>query len=436
MQDIITYIIRFLLGDHVPSEVASYIGYTADKSEYGKYKIVIEPSSFFAPETYATPASLPSEPLEQIAGIPLLFGKPEVRYEKDTLVTTADIIAGTYFLITRYEEIVKRDTRDKHGRFCGKQSLPGRAGFIHRPVVDEYGRLLRKWLETQGMKMSPEPRKIKKIYLTHDVDAPFYCRTVRAAIRETVKRGKPIFALKNILRKSDKDPYYTFPWLMEQDDELRRNLGTERCEIIYFFKSGGQGRYDKPLYNIKSTDMQSLFTLCREKKVTIGLHSSYRAGIDPGAIVEERRNLCRTVGNEITCNRHHYLDSREPEDMDKLIDAGITDDFTMGYADMAGYRLGTSRPVRWINPVTKKMMNLTLHPLTIMECTLSNERYMNLKYEEALAYCRELIKQTANKNGDLTLLWHNDSVAEAAVLPTQTSWQKKLYETLLGDLKA
>ena len=33
-----------------------------------------------------------------------------------------------------------------------------------------------------------------------------------------------------------------------------------------------------------------------------------------------------------------------------MIRAGITDDFTMGYADIAGFRLGTCRSVRWINP--------------------------------------------------------------------------------------
>ena len=436
MQDIITYIIRFLLGDHLPSDIISYIGYTADKSEYGKYKIVIEPSTFFASEIYGTPASLPSEPLEQIAGIPLLFGKPEIHYERDTLVTTADIIASTYFLITRYEEIINRKERDEHGRFCGKQSLPGRAGFIHRPIVDEYGRLLRKWLKAQGVNIPPEPYGIKKVYLTHDVDAPFYCRTLRAVVRETIKRRAPLFALKNILGKVDKDPYYTFPWLMKKDDEVRQKLGAKRCEIICFFKSGGQGKYDKPLYNIKSVDIQTLLSLCRANKVTIGLHSSYQAGLIPETILEERLRLCHAIGEEITYNRHHYLDSREPEEMDKLVEAGITDDFTMGYADRAGYRLGTSRPVHWINPITKKIMNLTLHPLTIMECTLSNERYMNFEYEKALAYSRELIRQTAVMNGEVTLLWHNDSVAETAMLPRRISWQKKLYETLLEDLKA
>ena len=59
----------------------------------------------------------------------------------------------------------------------------------------------------------------------------------------------------------------------------------------------------------------------------------------------------------------------------------ITDDFTMGYPDVAGFRLGTSRPVHWINPENKRISPLILHPLAIMECSLNEPVYMNLDYE-------------------------------------------------------
>ncbi len=43
-------------------------------------------------------------------------------------------------------------------------------------------------------------------------------------------------------------------------------------------------------------------------------------------------------------------------------DAGITDDYTMGYADQVGFRLGTARPVRCIYPATRHLSRrLTLH---------------------------------------------------------------------------
>ena len=83
--------------------------------------------------------------------------------------------------------------------------------------------------------------------------------------------------------------------------------------------------------------------------------------------------------------------------------AGITDDFTMGYPDVAGFRLGTSRPVHWINPENKRISPLILHPLAIMECSLNEPVYMNLGYEGALAYSTQLIKQVASANGELAV---------------------------------
>ena len=68
------YIIRFLVGDDVPSELVETIGYTADPNKFDRYNVVIIPSGFFDGQTYGTPASLPELPLQEVQGIPLLFG--------------------------------------------------------------------------------------------------------------------------------------------------------------------------------------------------------------------------------------------------------------------------------------------------------------------------------------------------------------------------
>lgn len=38
------YIIRFLVGDDVPSELVETIGYTADPNKFDRYNVVIIPS--------------------------------------------------------------------------------------------------------------------------------------------------------------------------------------------------------------------------------------------------------------------------------------------------------------------------------------------------------------------------------------------------------
>ena len=130
-------------------------------------------------------------------------------------------------------------------------------------------------------------------------------------------------------------------------------------------------------------------------------------------------------------NRHHFLASRNPEDLDILEQSGITDDFTMGYADVAGFRLGTSRPVRWINPIKKRISSLLLHPLIIMDCTLNESHYMGLNYDEAFSYSSQLIDQIKKTNGEFVLLWHNNSLSI-----THTNFpSEKLYRSIIEKLK-
>lgn len=430
MNQTIYYIIRFLLGVDRAGAYSSLIGYTSDVRLFHKYKVVIVPSGFFQSSVYGTPESLPQLPLKEIEGVSLLFGTPKEECFEETWVIYADIIASSYFLLSRYEEIQKRDIRDKHGRFPGKESLPYKAGFIHRPIVEEYGKLLRHWLRKACVHI-PEPQpELQKIWLTHDVDAPFFCRSLRNICRETLKGIGFRKALKLYQGPLEKDPYYTFPWMLEQDSLVKNRFG-DRCHILFFLKAGGRHANDKPHYQVRSHDIQKLLHLFKKNKALLGLHSSYEAGIYPDLIPEEKMRLEHDWKLEnIHLNRHHYLASREPEDLTKLIKAGITDDFTMGYADVSGFRLGTCRPVKWINPMTRQLTSLTLHPLSVMDCTLSESQYMGLSPDEAYQYCAGLVREIRQYRGEIVWLWHNTSFAG-----TESDYHKKLYVRLLNELK-
>lgn len=431
LDNLIHYIIRFLLGNVYSPEIGMQIGYTSNEDDFHVYKLIIIPSKFFDSSIYGSIDSLPQLPLNTIDDIPLLFGTPKIEKQDNRLIIHADIIASAYFLLSRYEEFVRKDVRDNYGRFPGKESLPFRAGFIHRPLVDEYGKMLRKWLREAGVNI-PEPKpEINKIYLTHDVDIPYYYKgRIKSTLKGLLTSNKQKTILKSFFGKPENDPAFTFPWLIKQDTLSQKTVGEDKCEVIYFFKSGGKTQEDKPVYNLKSNEIRYLFSLCKKSNATIGLHASFDAGANPALIKGEKNKLERATDVTIRYNRHHFLNCREPEDMQYLIDAGISDDFTMGYADVAGFRLGTCRPVNWINPVNKNVNDLILHPLTIMECTLDRPEYMGLDYQSALAYSKRLIDQTAKSNGDLVLLWHN------SYIPIDSAnWCRILYEELLRYLR-
>ena len=435
MEDIIQYILRFFIGEHLSygtsriaddaSDISSFVGYTSDASTYPKYKVVVVPSGFFSEGIYGTDRSAPAIPLKNIEDIPFLFGSPEIERVGDTFVVHADLVASAYFLISRYEEILYKDKRDEHGRFPGRESLLCRTGFIDRPVVDEYGKLIRKLLGQCGIETKESTPFIRKVNLTHDVDSPFYCRTWRNVARIVLSGQNPVNAIRDKNKPVEQDVYYTFPWILEQNRILQNRIGRDSCESFMFFRAGGNTVQDKPHYDLRGKDMLSLFELCRKNGVTIGLHSSYQAGVEPSLILSEKKNLEDACGTEVTQNRHHFLASREPEDMEYIEKAGFTDDYTIGYADVAGFRLGTSSPVQYINPATRRLSSLTLHPLTIMDSTLDEQRYMKLSAEEAEEYCQRLINNVRNVNGELTLLWHNTSAVAGC------SYLRELYAKII-----
>ena len=74
------------------------------------------------------------------------------------------------------------------------------------------------------------------------------------------------------------------------------------------------------------------------------------------------------------------------------------------------------------------MTSLTLHPMTVMDCTL--DRYMVLPdADSALAAVTALLRTIHRYHGEVCLLWHNSSV------PTNDmTYQRRLYPMVLNAI--
>lgn len=428
MNEIIQYLTAFLLGEGNEA-LAPMVSYGDD----GSAPLVVESSGFFSEGVFLTEKSLPTPPLPELEGVPILFGAPVIWEENGRVFLGADLIASAFFLLTRYEECVRRDVRDRHGRFPGRESLPYRAGFLCRPVVEEYGALLRRLLRRTGRDV-PEPSPgFRHVWLTHDVDQIWTWDNFYWAMRSAARRiltGKPekLRPLLSVWNYKKHDPVYTFPWLMEQDGAAWATLGAERCTTVYFLMGTVEKTERDKGYMANRTRTADLVHYLNETNCKTGYHVSYAASLDMGKVRGEIARVGEMTGGPVVLSRNHYLASREPEDQYALLDAGITDDFTMGYADEAGFRLGTCRPVRWIDPIKRELTDLTLHPMTVMECTLDGKGYMDIQdEEEAFAVVRGLLKEIHTHGGEAVLLWHNPSVD-----PRNGTYQRSLYRRTLA----
>lgn len=381
LQPIIDYILTWLCyGDE---EAAKRVAYTADLTALEDHDVVV----------------IPNGKLGNSIVLPEM-NKVEVDYPtKGKAVFRTDIVYNTFFFISRAEETFNTE-RDEHDRFAAKYSILGQNNRLQIPLLDEHARVLMKALDLP----LPTPG-FGHIYLTHDIDAVTKYRSLRSALGG-IKRGEQKAVMK-ALRDIHNDPFYTFPWLIEQDAKV------PQAERIYFVKQTRGKGFDYPQYCLHGRDFKRLKALLLDSGARLGVHGSYYQQL-PSCPIS-------------TLYRTHYLRS-SIRHLKDLVKAGYTDDFTMGFADEAGFRLQTTRAVRWINPTTYKLTPLTLHPLIVMDCTLSEEHYMNLTEEEAYFLCEQLIDKVRMHHGDLCLLWHNSIIKD-------TNYHRSLYPKLLALLR-
>ena len=390
MSDIIQYIITFLLYNN--EAVVNQVGYTADESQWSNYRVVIVPNGHLGNKIVAP--DLEEVKVESI-------GETDKEDKKRWIIHT-DIIYNTFFFISRAEEIINSQ-RDEHGRFLAKYSILGQQNRLMIPTVDEYARMLMKMLDMP----LPVP-SFSKIYLTHDVDSIDHYRHLRGAIGG-ILRGQWRNVLAS-LRDIHNDPAFTFSWLISQDKKV------EGAECIYFVKDTTGKGYDYPQYKLDGKDFETVQQLIENSGAKIGWHGSYYGG----------RLKLKSERLKVRLHRSHYLRC-SLDRMQELVDMGAKEDFTMMFPDHVGFRLQTTRAVRWINPKTMTLTNLVLHPLSIMDCTLSNANYMNLSEDEAYFECQRLLEKIHQNAGEVVLLWHNTIIAD-------NGYHRSLYPKLLSLL--
>ena len=99
---------------------------------------------------------------------PVLFGSDNLQNDDGFISCGSDIIAASFFMLTRWEEIAI-EKRDIHDRFFEEESLSVKQGFFDRPVVNEYIELFVKMMNDAGISIR-QPDRVYRVFLTHDVD--------------------------------------------------------------------------------------------------------------------------------------------------------------------------------------------------------------------------------------------------------------------------
>lgn len=352
----------------------------------------------------------------QWQNIPTFFSLPDCHLP-------FDIFSAIFFLLSRYEEYYNY-TPDKHGRYPVTESIIYKNGWLERPILDEWVRLLKKLLaDKQGIQFT---EKKFEYVPTYDIDIAYsykhkgFYRTTGAFAKDfiTLKWGRAL-SRASVLSGAGPDPYDSFKKLFS----LHSRLGIK--PIYFVLAAQSSGPFDK---NISPSHHQ-MQALIKQLSAggDIGLHPSYYSDVNPQLLKEEKTILDNIIQNTITISRQHYIKIQLPETYRRLISAGITDDYSMGYATHIGFRAGTGQSFPWYDLENESVSPLRIHPFCFMDTTAHFE--MALDVSTAFIRLRNMAQLLRESNSRLITVFHNFS------LGTDKEWNgwNEAYSLFLNE---
>jgi hypothetical protein len=334
-----------------------------------------------------------------------------------------DIFGASFFLVTRYEEYLDSE-RDEYGRFPSSSSLAGRNGFLDRPVIDLWSRELAKAFLKKFPTIAFKRNEYKAL-MTIDTDEPFAYlgRNIFESLGELIHEKKGISGSVNnryrVITKEQKDPFDVFDYMIGSIE--RNNTDTK-----FFFPVGDRSKYDdNPSW--KNEEYRKLILKIAEK-FPVGLHPSFLAGRENKAINSEAKRLGTIIGQNISLSRFHYLRLFMPDSYINAISAGISEDYSMGYPDEAGFRAGIARPFFFYDIINDKRTNLRIVPFQIMDAALCNHK--QLSPDSAMEIIAGMINETRSAGGLFVSIWHNTTLLDDE---KWRHWRKVFEFTLINQ---
>lgn len=311
-----------------------------------------------------------------------------------------DLFGASFWLISRYEEYLPFKA-DKHGRFQYSSSLAYQYDFLDIPLVNVWLFSLRDVLKEQFPKLEFKQRTYNYVS-TIDVDNAYkykykgFVRTLAGVLGDgSLKKIRNRF--KIILNKA-KDPFDAYDFLIKAHSE-------RKIASLFFFLVGDYGPNDK---NHSASDLrfQSLIKHVADYS-NVGLHPSYGSNASLRQLKVELSRISTITHRIINSSRQHFSVLKFPKTYLDLLQAGLENDYSMGYTNKNGFRASYCYPYKWYMLETESVSPLELHPFCISENTLLHEAEEHKTELKNLAL--PYIQEVKNYGGELVSIFHNDN---------------------------
>jgi hypothetical protein len=220
-----------------------------------------------------------------------------------------------------------------------------------------------------------------------------------------------------VILRMKQDPFDSYKWLDDIHDKY--NL-----HPLYFFLVAKKNRgYDKNISPNNSTFKRLIKK--HASNYLIGIHPSWQSGEDLRLIQNEIEFLETASESKIFRSRQHYIKLKLPQTYRLLINAGITEDFSMGYGSINGFRASYCLPYKWYDLEKETTTSLVIYPFCYMDANSFFEQH--LTPEEALLELEHYYTVTRDVSGLLITIWHNQFLGNDKMFK---GW-KEIYEAFI-----
>lgn len=307
-----------------------------------------------------------------------------------------DILSGCFYLISRYEEYLPY-TEDDYGRYAHTNSIAFKKDFLKIPLVNFWIQDFVKILQYHYPVLKFTTPAFA-FHPTYDIDIA-YAYLYKGLIRNL--GGfllSPSLGRLKVLSGFKGDPYDVYDYL----DDLHEKHGLK--PRYFYLVAESNGLYDK---NIPPANpaMQHLLKK-QSEKYEIGLHPSWASYHNEEIVQAEKEVLSKLINKRVVFSRQHYIRFSLPKSFEILESAGITDDYSMGYGSINGFRASVASPYPWYNLEKEKISKLRIHPFCFMDAnSFFEQHYTAGEALQELIYYKDQCKKA---NARLTTIFHNN----------------------------
>lgn len=317
-----------------------------------------------------------------------------------------DPLASIFYHLTRMEEYISH-VPDKHGRFQSKDSFVCIYGWEKMLLVERWIDVFLNDYETQLNTTIHRVKTPLKFTLTFDIDNTFafrwkpYSRIIGSYIKDIFKGDmKRLVAKTKTLLHLQKDPFDTFSQIYQYAEK--------GIDIQLFWLLGDFGEYDRNISSHSKKHQQFIQQI--DTKILVGLHPSYASNTDDSLLQKEKMLLDKILNRPTIKSRQHFLKLSIPTTYQRNIKVNLKEDYTMGFGDQLGFRVGTLRVFDFFDLTTNSQLDFKIHPFAYMDGTL--KEYMNLTVDRSKEAIDSLVQEAKIFGGDFIAIWHNETISD------------------------